>query len=215
MINRTACIAAAIGTALLWQGTVGAAESSSGARSFRWVDNNGGVHYGDNVPPEYASQSRAELNPQGVALREVPRQLSPSEAAAAQQAAAELAKRRQHDSFLLTTYTHVHDIEQLRDERVALIDGQMDIARVSINAVNLRLGTLQERMRNFQPYSTAPNARRLPDKLAEEVVRTLKEHRGLQAVLDSRESEKNSLRVQFDADIARYRELTSRPAAHQ
>jgi Domain of unknown function (DUF4124) len=215
MINRMACIAAAVGTALLYLGAVGAAEGSSGAKSYRWVDSNGVVHYGDNVPPEYASQSRAELNPQGVAVREIPRQPSVSEAAAAQQAAAEASKRRQHDSFLLTTYTHVHDIEQLRDERVALIDGQMDIARVSINSVNQRLGTLQERMRSFQPYSTAPNARRMPDKLAEEVVRALKERRSLQTALDSRESEKNALRLQFDADIARYRELTSHPAAHQ
>jgi hypothetical protein len=67
-------------------------------------------------------------------------------------------------------------------------------------------------MRNFQPYSTNPGARRMPDQLAEEAVRALKERRGLVEVLKSRESEKSEQRAQFDADIARYRELTSRPA---
>ncbi len=68
-------------------------------------------------------------------------------------------------------------------------------------------------MRNFQPYSTAPNARRLPDQLAEEAVRALKERHSLQETLQMRESEKNQLREQFDADITRYRELTAQARA--
>ena len=157
-------------------------------KSYRWVDSKGVTHYGDSVPPEYASQGRAELNPQGVALREFPRQLSPAEAAAPRKPPRKWPRRRQQDSFLLTTYTHVRDIEQLRDERLALIDGQMEIARGSISSTDQRIATLQARMRNFLPYSAAPNARRMPDQLAEEVVRALKERRGLQAALESRES---------------------------
>ncbi|MEO6078470.1 MAG: DUF4124 domain-containing protein [Steroidobacteraceae bacterium] len=210
MNSRLVFIAATIATALVFTGTAGAAESSGAGRSYRWVDSHGVVHYGDSVPPEYASQGRSELNPQGVPLRELPRQLSTAEAAAAQLAAADVAKRRQHDSFLLATYAQVRDIEQLRDERVALIEGQQDIVRGSINSADQRIVTLQDRMRNFQPYSNIPNARRMPDQLVEEVVRALKERRGLQEGLASRELEKNQLRTQFDADIARYRELTSR-----
>jgi hypothetical protein len=210
MSNRQRFIVLAAGLACLATGALGA-EPGKG-KSYRWVDSNGVTHYGDSVPPEYASQGRAELNPQGVALREVPRQLSPAEAAEAQKLAAEAARRRQRDSFLLNTYTHVSDIEQLRDERLALIEGQMEIARGSIGSTDQRIASLQERMRNFLPYSAAPNARRIPDQLAEEAVRALKERRSLQAALDSREAEKNELRTQFDSDIARYRELTSRPA---
>jgi hypothetical protein len=210
MSNRQRFIALAVSLACLAQGAL-AAESGKG-KSYRWVDSQGVTHYGDSVPPEYASQGRAELNKQGVALREVPRQLSPAEAAVAQKAAAEVERRRQRDNFLLSTYTHTRDIEQLRDERLALIDGQMEIARGSISSTDQRIATLQERLRNFLPYSTAPNARRVPDQLAEEVVRALKERRGMQAALESREAEKNQMRAQFDSDIARYRELTSRPA---
>jgi hypothetical protein len=202
---------AALGAALLFSGMAGAAASGSG-KAYRWVDKNGVVHIGDSVPPEYASQGQAELNPQGVPLRETPRQLSPTELAAANQAAAETAKRRQHDAFLLSTYTRVQDIEQLRDERLALIDGQMELARGSLGTTAHRLAGLQDRMRSFLPYSAAPNARRLPDQLAEEVVSALKEQRSLQEILVSREAEKTGLRTQFDTDIARYRELTGRPA---
>jgi len=210
MKQRSFLIAAAI-SCLMTSAAVLAAQST-GTRSYKWVDKNGVTHYGDMVPPEYAAQGRSELNGQGVEVKQFPRQLSPEESAVAQQRASEDAKRRQHDSFLLTTYTRVSDIEQLRDERLALIEGQMDIARGSIDITQQRLSELQRRMRAFRPYSASPTARRVPDQLADEVVRTLKERDALQDGLKSREQEKATLRAQFDADISRYRELTTRPA---
>jgi hypothetical protein len=212
MKKRLLLIAAATSLALV-QGLVWAAQGSStpggsGKKSYKWVDDKGATHYGDMVPPEYSSQGRSELNGQGVELRQYPRQLTPTEAVDAQKAAAEKARLRQHDSFLLTTYTKVSDIEQLRDERLALIDGQMDIARGSIESTTQKLGGLEQRMRSFKPYSTSASARRVPDKLAEEVVRALKEKGSLQTALTSREAEKAGLRAQFEADITRYRELT-------
>jgi hypothetical protein len=210
MKQRSFLIAGAI-SCLLAAPTLLAAESK-GVKSYKWVDKNGVTHYGDMVPPEYATQGRSELNAQGVEVRQYPRQLSPAEADVAQQQAADESRRRQHDSFLLTTYTKVSDIEQLRDERVALIDGQMDIARGSIDVNQQRLADLQRRLSSFRPYSSNANARRVPDQLADEVVRTLKERDSLRSGLASREKEKADLRAQFDADVARYKELTSRPS---
>jgi Domain of unknown function (DUF4124) len=184
---------------------------SKGNKTYRWVDDKGIVHYSDTVPPESAREGHAELNSQGVSLREFPKQLTTEEAAAAQRVAADEQKRKQHDQFLLTTYTASRDIEQLRDERLALIDGQMEIARGSIVSVSQRLTTLETRVRTFKPYSPAANARRLPDQLAEEVVRTLQEKRSLQDALASRENQKTEMRAQFDTDLARYRVLTAKP----
>jgi hypothetical protein len=210
-MNQSRKLICTLGVLVLIHGMVEAATSGS-TRTYRWVDKNGVVHIGDSVPPEYAAQGQAELNSQGVAVRETPRQLSPEEQAASQRTAAETAARRQRDSFLLSTYAQVRDIEQLRDERLQLIDGQMELARGSMAATTARLSELQDRMRSFLPYSSAPNARRMPDLLAEEVVRALKEQRSLHAMLASREAEKNDVRAQFDADIARFRDLTSKPA---
>lgn len=178
-------------------------------RTYRWVDANGVTHYGDVVPPEYANQGRAELNRQGVAVREVPAQLSGIEAARARQLAEEQARQRQHDQFLLNTYTRATDIEQLRDERLALVDGQIRLAQGSIESVDARLDVLAGRMRGFRPYSANPSARRLPDQLAEEVVRSLYEKRSLEESLATREAEKQEIRAQFDGDLVRYRELAA------
>jgi hypothetical protein len=212
MNRRPALLALAI--SLLLSPALMAAQSppSKGTKSYKWVDEHGVTHYGDTVPPEFAKQGRSELNAQGVELRQLPRQLTSEEADVAQKKAAADARRRQHDSFLLTTYTKVTDIEQLRDERIALIDGQMEIARGSIESNQQRLKNLEQRLATFLPYSTAPNARRVPDQLAEEVVRTMKERDQLRDGLKSREKEKTELRAQFNEDIARYKELTTRPA---
>jgi hypothetical protein len=185
---------------------------SKGTKSYKWVDDQGITHYGDTVPPEYARQGRSELNAQGVELRALPRQLTAEEADIEQKKAAAEARRRQHDSFLLTTYTRVADIEQLRDERIALIDSQMEIARGSIDSNQQRMKELESRLRTFLPYSTSPNARRVPDQLAEQVVRAMNEREQLLAGLKKREKEKSELRAQFNDDIARYRELTTRPS---
>ena len=185
--------------------------SKWGGKTYKWVDENGITHYGDSVPAASAPQGRTELNYQGVEVKQVPKQLTGTEAEKAQQAALQKAKSRQHDSFLMTTYTSAKDIEQLRDERLALVNGQMDIARGSVEQVNLRLAVIETRMRVFKPWATTPNARRLPDQIVEEVVRTMQERNSLQATLTSREQEKKDMRAQFDADLTRYRELTEGP----
>jgi hypothetical protein len=185
------------------------AASAAANKPYKWVDKAGVVHYGDMIPPEYADQAHQQLNQQGVAVRDFPRQLTPAEADAAQQSANEEARRRQHDAFLLNSYTKVSDIEQQRDDRILLIDGQMELARGSIATANQRLSALQNRLRAFRPYSAAPNARRVPDTLAEEVVRALSDRRSVTEQLRQRESERAEQLASFEADIARYKALTS------
>lgn len=189
------------------------ASQVGGTRTYKWTDKDGVVHYGDTVPPEYSEQAHQELNQQGVAVRDYPRQLSPAEAAVAQKAANDEARRQQRDSYLLTNYTRASDIEQLRDERIALIEGQMELARGSIATADQRIGALRTRLGGFRPYSASASARRVPDQLAEEVVRALSERRSMATQLDQRAREKAEQLASFDADIARYKELTSRPKA--
>jgi hypothetical protein len=203
----------ALCSTLLLAGSVAqAAKPPSGeksGRTYKWVDSSGVTHYGDSIPPEYAQGSRTELNSQGVEVRKVPAQLSPQDAAVAEKTEADISRRRQHDTFLLNTYVSAKDIEQLRDERIALVDGQLDIARGSLESLDGRMKAISTRMGTFKPYSKNPAARRLPDPLAEEAVRVLQERRSLDGAVVARQQEMLELREQFDADLARYRELTA------
>jgi hypothetical protein len=190
--------------------TASAATQVRGTKLYKWTDENGVTHYGDTIPPQYSSQARQELNRQGVPVRELPRQLTPAEAEAAKMAADEEARRKQRDAFLMRSYTQVSDIERLRDERIALIESQMELARTSLASTDRRLAGQTTRLRNFRPYSTSPSAQRVPDKLAAEVVRTLSERRSMEMRLKKYDEDKVEQQAAFGDDIARYKELTAR-----
>lgn len=187
-----------------------ASQSNSATLTYKWVDDKGVTHYGDSVPPEASQGDTAVLNHQGVPVRDLPARLSPSQQEEAQRRDAVSAKQKQHDRFLLTTYTSAHDIEQLRDERLAQIEGQITAARGYIESVDERLAALRVRASSFKPYSAAPTARRLPDALAAELVQTLNEARSQRDTLASRQKEEKELREAFQTDIDRYRALTAR-----
>jgi hypothetical protein len=190
---------------------LGANSSSSGGatKTYRWVDEKGVTHYGDSIPPEYAQGNAAELNRRGVPLKEFPARLTPAEQAAILKHDEDVAKIKQHDNFLMTTYTSAKDIEQLRDERLAQLEGQITASRGYIESVGTRLTSLRTRAGNFKPYSANPNARRMPDALAAEIVQTLNEARSQSDTLAARQQEQKELRATFQADIDRYRELVS------
>jgi hypothetical protein len=139
------------------------APGSKGGIAYRWVDEQGVVHYGDNIPPQYAQQDRAVLNRDGLEVGHLEAAKSPQQAAAEAQAKADALKQRQHDSFLVSTYTSVKDIEALRDVRLDQLQGQRAAAEQYVESLRRAFGTLQVRAVAFQPY--APNARRMPDDL--------------------------------------------------
>lgn len=175
--------------------------------AYRWVDEHGVVHYGDRVPPEYARKERAILNSQGVEVGRLEAQKTPEQLAEEERRRQELLRRKQHDNFLLTTYTSVSDIEHLRDLRLEQIRGQQRAAEQYIETLNSRLAALQTRAMNFKPYSPRAEARRMPDELAADLVRTLNELRTQRNLLAAKQEEEVAVRAQFQADIDRYREL--------
>ena len=195
-------------TALVWAGACAAATpSSKQGVAYRWVDEQGVVHYGDHIPPQYASQDRAILNSQGVEVGHLDAQKSQEQVAAVARERATQMKQRQHDAFLITTYTSVKDIEALRDVRLDQLRGQRAAAEQYTESLRTRLATLQTRALNFQPYNSRPEARRLPDDLAENLVRTVNELKAQDRDLAVKMQEEATLRAQFQADIERYRAL--------
>jgi len=180
-------------------------QSSQKGIAYRWVDEQGVVHYGDHIPPQYASQDRAILNSQGVEVGHLDAPKTPTEEAAAARAREALMKQKQHDAFLVSTYTSVKDIEALRNERLEQLKGQRAAAEQYVESLRVRLNSLQSRAMAFQPYSK--DARRMPDDLAENLVRTVNELHVQGSALTAQGAQEAALRSQFQDDIERYREL--------
>jgi hypothetical protein len=176
---------------------------------YKWIDEKGVTHYGDSVPAQYAKQERSIINRQGIEVGHVDAEKSDAERArdAARDRAANDARHR--DQVLLTTYVSVKQIEQLRDQRLDLIDGQVKVTAQYLETLQGRLQDLQTRSLLYKPYSTNDTARPLPDGLAEDLVRTVKEIRLQERNLAGKRAEATAVRDGFQSDIQRYVELTA------
>lgn len=186
---------------------------SQSKTTYKWVDEKGVVHYGDSVPAEYSQREQRVLNSQGLEVQKRQAEMSQQEAAeyAAQQRSE--SQRKQHDMFLISTYPSVKEIEQVRDVRLDQIKGQITASEAYIASLTTRVDGLKQRSLIYAPYNTKPGARRMPDDLAEEMVRALSELRTQNAQLASRRAELDNVNGQFDADIRRFKELRTSAAA--
>lgn len=182
-------------------------------KTYKWVDEKGVTHYGDSVPAEYSQREQRVLNSQGVEVQKHQAEMSPAEAAAYAAKQKEEAQRRQHDMFLISTYPSVKDIEAVRDTRLDQINGQVSASEAYVVTLNTRLDGLKQRSLSYAPYNTNPGARRMPDDLAEEMVRTMSELRTQSAALAQRRTELQGVIDQFDRDIKRFKELRTSAAA--
>lgn len=192
-------------------GSAWAQNSSQGAVVYRWVDEHGVVHYGDTIPPQYARDSRQILNSQGVEIGHVDAEKTPAQQAAEAKARERLVAQKQHDYFLLSTYTSVKDIESLRDERLSQLEGQQSAAQQYVQSLQSRLTVLQNHAQQFKPYSPRADAPRMPDDLAQELVQTSSEIRVQDQAIQARSEQEAQVRAQFQSDIDRFEQLRAAP----
>ena len=184
------------------------------ARLFKWTDENGVVHYGDKIPPEYANRDRDILNEQGVTVAFEEGEITEAERAAAAAREAEAERERlakiesaRYDRMLLETYLSVADIEELRNRRLELLESQIKVTELYLNNLRKRLVGLQAEASGFKPYTTKENAPQIPENLALDLSRTTSMISLYEQTLSRTRSDQVELRKSFDSDIARFREL--------
>jgi len=177
---------------------------------YRWVDKNGQVHYGDSVPPEYAEQDRDILNRQGVPVGREEGLITPEEAAAiaaAEKAERDEKKRRLRDRVLLQTYQSVQELEILRDTRLELVDAQLTIQEQSLANLRAQRAQIERQVARYTPANSSPDALPLPEELSLDLERSSSDIETQERNLVKRREERESIRLNFEADIARYKEL--------
>lgn len=151
---------------------------------YRWVDENGVVHFGDSIPPEYSKERHEVLDNRGMRTT-----VNDTEGAP------EAPARDDRDRALLASYSSVAEIEAVRDRRTGFLDSQNEVARERLEGLHLRR----------QELDGNPAA-------VNELVTVNQRIREYDAEIARRNAEIDRIRGQFDADIARFRELKGLPA---
>jgi hypothetical protein len=121
------------------------AADTSGRKLYKWVDEHGETHYGDRIPPEYASQEQHIVNSLGIETSRIEAQRTPEQLAAEEQKKLEAEQAAMRDRNLLNTYGSVAEIERLRDQRLALVADQIKVKGQFLEILNGQLEKLRIR----------------------------------------------------------------------
>jgi len=176
---------------------------------YRWVDDQGNVHYTDSIPPTQAGKAHVEMSEQGMRMREVPRVKTPEEVERerelerlrAQQEEL-IEERKAADQRLLRKYRSVDDLIMASDGKLAAIDFQIQMDKGSIPLQQTRLASLRA-----EAAESERQDRPVDEKLAADIAdaeRAIQET--LSAILRG-EEQKRELRVELERDLERFREL--------
>lgn len=176
---------------------------------YKWVDEDGKVHYTDTPPPESSKQERDVLNQHGQITETLERQKTAEEIAAEEARKEQLRRQKEaeeaqaaKDRALLSTYTNVEQIEMAREGRVTAIESQINVVSSTIANLEERLSELEQ-----QAAQIRNNDRPVPDNLQKRIEETRDELLNNQRYLMRKQGEREETRDKFNAEIERYKEL--------
>lgn len=200
-------IAAASLIAACWSAGVAAQQL------FKWTDEQGEVHYTDQVPPSQADKARARLSGEGVQVEEVPRAPTAEEIQAAMdlerqkaQEAERLAEQRAEDERLLQTYRTIEDLELARDGKIAAVDALIQVKRDGVRAETARLIELHAEVKDLEK-AKKPVPVALMDEIDASVIRIREGY----AEVVKNEYRKQDIRNGLKDTVAHYRRLKRLP----
>ncbi|MDD4929116.1 MAG: DUF4124 domain-containing protein [Gallionella sp.] len=181
------------------------------AKTYKWVDDKGTTHYGETIPAEYANKDRTLLDKSGVIIKtqEVltqeerrARELEKAKIGADQASARD---QKLHDKSLTDTYSNVKEIELSRTRSIQQVDSR-------INSISSQLKMAMDSLLGLQADMDARRKAggKIPPSLKDDIKDTQQRVNNLQIDLDKYKAEKQAVDARYDADKARYKELTGK-----
>src|SRR5574340_1572420 len=183
------------------------------AKLYKWVDENGTTHYGETIPPEYADKDRAELNKAGRVVKKqdvlTPEELRAQRSSKEQEEARKLSEeqamleRKRRDRALIDTYSKAEEIDLARKRNLQQIE-------LRINGINTNIKRASDNLLGLQKEAEAYTSanRKIPLSLREDLQEAQTRLDKLQKDLEKPLAEKAAMEARYDADKARFKELT-------
>jgi len=177
---------------------------------YKWIDEDGVIHYSHSVPARYAELPKEVVNQHGVTVenlegKKTEEQLEAERLEEERLAAIELERRA--DQALLATYLSVDEILMHRDRRVELFQAQARVTELYLRNLERRMHKLRTEAENFQPYSDNPDAPMIDEGLADDLRKTKEVISRHERNLQKFKSNEQQIIARFDGDISRFKRL--------
>lgn len=172
--------------------------------TYRWVDEQGRVHYSDTMPSR--AREQAVLDKQG----RVRRKLTPgeqSQAAKNQQMSAQDIEREREDQALLATYAHEGEIDLARDRALAQEKARQTSLKAMLAQVNEQIADYEA---EIAAYKQAGGS--VPEALRQSLSQAQQEAARLMELLERSQAAAARIEARYAAYKLRFRELKGQAA---
>jgi hypothetical protein len=177
---------------------------------YRWVDENGEVHHGNMVPPEYRNYGWERIGPNGNVIERIERALTPQEREALRreqrrQAELEAEAQRQEtrDRMLLNAYRSEQDLLDEMERQVASLDTQRATIQASLDLASDRFESLVRRAAQI-----VRDGGSVPAELNQNIEEARAEIASLRGNLAGMAQQELEIRERFMTELERYRQLS-------
>ena len=186
-----------------------ASTPAAAGRLYRWVDDEGRVHYSDRIPSDQVDKERELLNKRGIQVKkigaaktreQIEREQELKRLRAAQQRLIE--QQRAKDRVLLRTFRSGDDILMTRDGKLSSVDTSIQITRSNIQQLKLRLADMQKSAADLERQGKTISPAFLRD-----IASTRQQLKENYAAIIRKEQDKEAIRKKYAADLARFNEL--------
>ncbi len=184
---------------------------ASPASTYRWVDEQGRVHYGDQIPPNQADHAYKIINPRGITVKNVEQAKTPEQLAEEQrlkdlkeEETRRAKDRAMQDRILLDTYTTKHDLIETRDRHLATLEGLIEVAEhklANLAQEDQKLTKVAARLER--------QGKSVPGELRGDIATVQSQIERERSFIRAQRAQQQEIRDKFAADLARYQELKS------
>lgn len=183
-----------------------------GKKMYKWTDQQGNVHYSDQIPPEAKEYARERISDQGVSIDRVERAMTPEELAA-QRAAEEKAEadakaaeaQRKADEALLNSYASEEDLTRSYNQRVDLLEQTLEARSIEIGVREKGLAQLVAQAAEMERAG-----RVVSDTLKQTIAGERTEIERQKEFMKSKEGEREAARAEYEHNLERYRSALAR-----
>ena len=188
---------------------------SFAGKLYKWVDEDGNIQYSDSLPPEQVQKSHNELTNSGLTKISVKKAKSQDEilkeqrlqeSREKQRIADERKVRKQAslDRVILDTYLTENDITRLRDDKVATLEGTIQLTARNLAQLNKNMASLKKDMALFTEGS---NNRQ---RTAMAIEKKAKQILLFETFIKRKRNEQHVIRDKYEQDLIRFKQIKSR-----
>jgi hypothetical protein len=177
------------------------------SKMYKWVDDEGLMHFGDKIPQKYLVKEHDVLDDRGMTAKHREAAKTPEQIAEEkrlkeeqQKAEREAEKRRRLDRVLLDAYDSENDLIRARDSRMDDVALQIQLANSNITASNKKIASLEKQVGQIKASN-----REVPANLYDNLNIEKREVAAQKRIVESNKKRSAEITEKYNGYIKRFR----------